>query len=45
MAERNEFIMEVRSENNIERPKFKFEFCELMFGLEPEVTEAYDGID
>jgi hypothetical protein len=36
--------MEIKSERNIKRAKFKFELCELMFGLGLEVTEAYDGI-
>lgn len=40
MAERNEFIMKVKSERNFEVPKLRFEFCGLLFSLEPEVTEA-----
>ena len=45
MAERNEFIMGVKSERNFERTKLKFEFCRLMFDLVLEITEAYDEID
>lgn len=37
--------MEVGSEKNFERAKFKLEICGLIFVLGPEVTEAYDGID
>jgi hypothetical protein len=44
-AERKEFIMDIKSDRNSERAKFKFEFCWLMFGFEPEVTAAYDGMD
>jgi len=45
MKERNVFIMELKSESNFERAKFKFKFCGLMFGLGLKVTEAYDGFD
>lgn len=37
--------MEVKLERNFERVKFEFEFCELMFYLEPEVAEAYVRLD
>jgi hypothetical protein len=37
--------MDVKSDRNFERAKFKFEFCELMFGFEPKVAAAYDGMD
>lgn len=45
IAERKEFIMEVKSERNFERAKLKLKFCGLIFGLEPEVAAAYDGMD
>jgi hypothetical protein len=45
IAERKEFIMDVKSDRNFERAKFKFEFCGLMLGFEPEVATAYDGMD
>jgi hypothetical protein len=32
MAERNEFIIEVKSDRNFERAKFKSEFRGLLFG-------------
>jgi hypothetical protein len=41
IAERKEFIMDVKSDRNFERAKFKFEFYGLMFGF----ALAYDGID
>jgi hypothetical protein len=45
IAERKEFIMDVKSDRNFERAKFKFEFCGLMFGFEPEIAAAYDRMD
>jgi hypothetical protein len=43
--ERNKFTMEVKSDRNFERAKFKFEFCGLIFGFEPDVAAAYNGMD
>jgi hypothetical protein len=45
IAERKEFIMDVKSDKNFERAKLNFEFRGLMFGFEPEVAAAYDGMD
>jgi len=45
MTEKNEFILEVKSERHFKRAKFKFKFCELLFDLSSEITEAYGGID
>jgi hypothetical protein len=44
-AEKKEFTMDVKSDRNFERAKFKLEFCELIFGFELEVAAAYDGMD
>jgi len=40
IAERKEFIMEVKSDRNFERANFKFEFCGLVFSFEPEIAAA-----
>jgi hypothetical protein len=45
IAERKNFFIDVKSDRNFERAKFKFEFCRLMFGFEPEVVAAYDEMD
>jgi hypothetical protein len=37
--------MDVKSDRNFERAKFKFEFCGLMFGFKSEVAAAYGGMD
>jgi hypothetical protein len=37
--------MDVKSDRNFQRVKYKFEFCGSMFSFEPEVAVAYDGID
>lgn len=43
MAEKYEFIKEVKSERNFEKVKFKLKCFGLLFSLGAEVAEAYDG--